>query len=53
MKAAREIKRWIAKVRSRRGKKNGVVRWLWDAPEMERKDANSKKLKRPDVRIEA
>ena len=43
MQAPREIKRWIAKARRARGKKNGVVRWLWDHPEMERKMANDKR----------
>ena len=43
MQAPREIKRWIAKARRARGKKNGVVRWLWDHPEMERKMVNDKR----------
>jgi hypothetical protein len=46
MKAAREIKRWIARVRRRFGKKNGVVSYLWDAPEMERKFEPNKHLNR-------
>ena len=52
MKASKEIKRWINKRRSESGKKNGVVSWLWDAPDMEVKDANSKKLyDRKDKRL--
>lgn len=52
MQASNEVKRWVAKHRSRLGKKNGVVSWLWDAPDMEVKDANSKKnYDRKDKRL--
>lgn len=44
MKASREIKRYAAKARSRRGKPNGVVSWLFDHPELERKMAKNKRL---------
>lgn len=43
MKAPKEIREWINRSRSRRGRKNGVVSHLWDAPEMERKLEVSKK----------
>lgn len=46
MKAPREIKRYIAKARSYRGKPNGVVRWLFECPELGRKLANNKHLNR-------
>lgn len=44
MKAPQEIKRYVAKARSRRGKSNGVVRWLFDHPELERKMCKNKRL---------
>jgi len=43
MKASKEIRAWVNQRRKDSGKRNGVVTWLWDAPDMERKDANSKK----------
>lgn len=51
MKAPREIKRYAAVARSLRGKHNGVVSWLFDHPELERKLAKNKRLSdRRDVR---
>ena len=44
MKAPQEIKRYVAKARSRRGKSNGVVSWLFDHPELERKMVKNKRL---------
>lgn len=44
MKASKEVRQWVNNRRSHNGKKNGVVPWLWDAPNMEVKDSNSKKL---------
>lgn len=35
MKAPREIKLWINKRRSKDGKRNGIVRWLFDSPRVE------------------
>lgn len=43
MKASREVRNWVNNRRKHSGKKNGVVSWLWDAPDMEVKDAKSKK----------
>ena len=52
MKASKEIRSWVNRQRSRLGKKNGVVSWLWDAPDMEIKDSNSKKnYNRKDKRL--
>lgn len=45
MKAPKEIKQRINKIRSKRGKKNGVVKYLWDWPEAERKLATNKHLR--------
>lgn len=42
LKASKEVKRWVARVRRRFAKPNGVVPYLWDAPEMERKVACDK-----------
>ncbi|MBD8088699.1 hypothetical protein IFT48_01820 [Pseudomonas fluorescens] len=51
MKAPYEIKRYAAVARSRRGKSNGVVSWLFDHPDLERKMAKNKRLvKRRGVR---
>lgn len=47
MKAPKEIKRWIAKQRRRFGKGNGVVPYLFDAPEIERKIATNKRTQEP------
>lgn len=46
MKAPREIRQWIAKARSHQGKPNGVVKWLFECPELGRKLANNKHLNR-------
>lgn len=46
MKAPREIKQWISRARSDRGKSNGVVRWLFESPDKERKLATNKRLNR-------
>jgi hypothetical protein len=46
MKAPREIKQWISKARSSRGKPNGVVRWLFEHPDHERKLAKNKHTNR-------
>lgn len=43
MKAPNEIRRWVNRVKSRQAGKNGVVKFLWDTPEMERKLSASKK----------
>lgn len=52
MQASKEVRNWANSQRKHRGKKNGVVSWLWDAPDMEVKDANSKKLyDRKDKRL--
>lgn len=47
MKAPKEIRAWINRRRSESGKKSGVVRWLFDAPIIERKLATNKKLSPP------
>lgn len=44
MKAPKEVKQWIAKARSVRGKKNGVVSWLWENPKMFLKMVKSKRF---------
>jgi hypothetical protein len=36
MKLPREIKLWINRQRRKSGKKNGVVKWLFDSPRVER-----------------
>ena len=46
MKAPKEIKRWINQRRSREGKPNGVVSWLFDAPDVEVMMAKNKRLNR-------
>lgn len=46
MKAPREIKQWISRARSYRGKPNGVVRWLFENPDIERKLITNKRLNR-------
>lgn len=52
MKGSKEIKSWINKQRRRQGKKNGVVKWLWEDVGMDIKDCNSKKLyDRKDSRL--
>lgn len=43
MQASQEVKDWISKERKRRGKKNGVIPFLWDDIGMELRDINSKK----------
>lgn len=48
MKASGEIRRYVNRARSKRGKKNGVVSWLFDHPELERKIANDKRLTYPE-----
>lgn len=46
-KFAKEFKIWFNNLRRRDGKKNGVIKtFLLDNPNMERKLANSKKLKK-------
>jgi hypothetical protein len=42
MKGSKEERLYVNRQRSRVGKKNGVVSWLFDHPEFERKDANNK-----------
>jgi len=42
MKYPKEIKKYISNARSNRGKKNGVVKCLFDYPDIERKIDNSK-----------
>lgn len=37
MKAPREIKRFVAKMRKLKGKRNGVVRWLFEGRTVQRK----------------
>jgi hypothetical protein len=44
MKAPKEIKRWINRRRSREGKSNGVVRFLFEAPWVWVKLAKNKRL---------
>lgn len=51
MKASKEIKQWINNERSARGKKNGVVRLLWEDWRMELKDENSKKNYKRDKKV--
>ncbi len=46
MKAPKEIKRWINQRRSREGKPNGVVPWLFDSPTVEVMLAKNKRLNR-------
>jgi hypothetical protein len=44
MQAPKEIKEWVNRMRSAYGKKNGCIDgWFFDAPDMERKIANSKR----------
>lgn len=45
MKAPKEIRQWINRRRRASGKTNGVIPWLWEHPEMERKMANQKGCK--------
>lgn len=45
MKAPKEIRNWINKRRSADGKKNGVVRWLFESPRIERMFGADKKRK--------
>ena len=52
MQSSKEIRCWINKRRKRDGKKNGVIRWLWDDYRMDLKDGNSKKCyDRKDKRL--
>lgn len=43
MKGSKETRNWVNQRRKQSGKKNGVVPWLWDAPDVERMDANNKR----------
>ena len=45
MKFSKEIKAWINKQRAATGKKNGVVRWLFEG-DLERRVSTSKKAKK-------
>lgn len=51
MKAPKEIKRWIAVIRHHSGKKNGVISWLFDNPELERKLRTNKRINKRIKRI--
>ena len=48
MKAPKEIRNWVNRRRAKAAKPNGVVPWLWDAPAMERKLSNNKRIKEPE-----
>jgi len=45
MKASTEYRAWVNWMRSKWGKKNGVIKgWFFDCPSMELKAANNKRL---------
>lgn len=47
MRAAKEIRKWVNRMRSKLGRGNGVVPgYAFDNPEMERKSATSWKRRR-------
>ena len=43
MKLPKELKRYANKARSKIGKKNGVVKWLFDHPDIEKMLGKNKK----------
>lgn len=52
MKANKEVRNWVRRLVKALGKKNGVVRSCWfDSPEMERKIATNKRLKKKRIGI--
>jgi hypothetical protein len=53
MRASREYRRWVNRLRKRRGRRNGTVySGLFDHPEMERKFANATKQRQRVKRVD-
>lgn len=53
MKATKEVRAWVKRLVKSFGKKNGVVNSCWfDSPNMERKMAKNKRLKKNNLEKE-